>query len=425
MYDFEVPLQESSGKEHKNKISIARLAGMSAYTLGLSFMWNSLHPIVLPAVLLHLVPLEAKNSYLGGLTFLGMLLAMFIQPISGAASDHWRSRWGRRRPLALLGTLLDFVFLGLLAWSKNIWVLLLGYVGLQITSNTAQGPLQALVPDRVPREQLGRASGVKNLLDMGGVIIASVAAGRLLSPQDRYPTTVMLVVMGVLGLSAAITLLSAREESSLDGKENRHIQIREVFRPDLHSNRNYAWLIGSRFVFLMGVYGVQAFAQYYIQDVMRAANPVKATGDLMTALALMLVVAAPLGGWLADKIGARCVVKLASLVSAAGCFLLLLAHDLDGLVLFAGVLGAGIGLYLSSNWALASRLAPKTQAGKFLGLTNLATAGASAFSRLLGFPVDWLNNARPGAYAGYSALFVLGGVGALLSLILLARVRED
>lgn len=409
----------------EKKISFTRLIGMNTYTLGLSFMWNSLHPIVLPAVLLHLVPMESKNSYLGGLTFLGMLLAMFVQPVSGAASDHWRSRWGRRRPLALLGTLLDFVFLGLLAWSKNIWVLLLGYVGLQITSNTAQGPLQALVPDRVPREQLGRASGLKNLLDMAGVIIASVAAGRLLSPQDRYPTTVMLVVMGVLALSTAVTLLTTREESSLGRDENKRFQIREVFQPDFHSNRNYAWLIGSRFVFLMGIYGVQAFAQYYIQDVMRVANPVKATGDLMTALALMLVVAAPLGGWLADKFGARKVVKLASLISAAGCFLLLNAHDLDGLVLFAGVLGAGIGLYLSSNWALASRLAPKQQAGKFLGLTNLATAGASAFSRLLGFPVDWLNNAYPGAYMGYSGLFVLGGIGALLSLILLARVRAD
>ena len=157
---------------------------------------------------------------------------------------------------------------------------------------------------------------------------------------------------------------------------------------------------------------------------MQVANPVKATGDLMTALALMLVIAAPLGGWLADKIGARRVVQAASLISAAGCFLLLEAHDLDSLVLFAGVLGAGIGLYLSSNWALASRLAPRAQAGKFLGLTNLATAGASAFSRLLGFPVDWLNHAHPGAFWGYSGLFILGGIGALLSLILLARVRD-
>ncbi len=93
-------------KAPEKRITFAKLVGMNTYTLGLSFMWNSLHPIVLPAVLLHLVPMETKNSYLGGLTFLGMLLAMFVQPISGAASDHWRSRWGRRRPLALLGTLL-------------------------------------------------------------------------------------------------------------------------------------------------------------------------------------------------------------------------------------------------------------------------------------------------------------------------------
>ncbi|MDK2981637.1 MAG: hypothetical protein PWQ55_1984 [Chloroflexota bacterium] len=407
------------------KISFIHLIGLNTYTLGLSFMWNSLHPIVLPAVLLHLVPAQTKNSYLGGLTFVGMLLAMFVQPISGAASDHWRSRWGRRRPLALLGTLLDFVFLGLLAWSKNIWVLLLGYVGLQVTSNTAQGPLQALVPDRVPHEQLGRASGVKNLLDVGGVILASLAAGRLLSPQDRYPTTVMLVVMGVLALSTAITLLTAREDSSASEGAREPFDLRAIFRLDLGANRNFVWLIASRFVFLMGVYGVQAFAQYYIQDVMQAPNPVKATGDLMTALALMLVVAAALGGWLADRIGARCVVQIASVISGAGCFLLLMARDLDGLVVFAGVLGAGIGLYLSANWALASRLAPKAQAGRFLGLTNLATAGASAFSRLLGFPVDWLNNAYPGAFMGYFGLFALGGIGALVSLTLLARVRED
>ncbi len=409
----------------QKNLSLPKLLGLNSYWLGLSFMWNSLHPIVLPAVLLHLVPQTAKNSYLGGLTFLGMLLAMFVQPVSGAASDQWRSRWGKRRPLALLGTLLDFVFLGLLAWSKNIWVLLLGYIGLQITSNTAQGPLQALIPDRVPRDQLGRASGVKNLMDMGGVIIASIAAGRLLSPQDRYPTTIMLVVMVVLALSAAITFITADEEPSLEMGSKPRFNFRDVFRMDVQVNRNFTWLIASRFVFLMGVYGVQAFAQYYIQDVMQVANPVKATGDLMAALAIMLVVCALLGGWLADRHGARRVIVLASLVSAAGCFLLLNAHDLTSLVLYAGVLGAGIGLYLTSNWALASRLAPKEQAGKFLGLTNLATAGASAFSRLLGFPLDWLNSARPGEFMGYSGLFVLGGIGALLSLILLARVKES
>ena len=36
---------------------------------------------------------------------------------------------------------------------------------------------------------------------------------------------------------------------------------------------------------------------------MQAANPVKATGDLMAALAVALVACALLGGWLTDRFG--------------------------------------------------------------------------------------------------------------------------
>ena len=132
------------------KASLGKLLSINTYWLGHSFMWNSLHPIILPAILLHLVPEAMKNSYLGLLTFAGLLLAMVIQPISGAASDSWRSSWGRRRPLGLAGTLFDFVFLALLAWSGSILAVIIGYVGLQIASNTAHGPMQGLIPDEVP-----------------------------------------------------------------------------------------------------------------------------------------------------------------------------------------------------------------------------------------------------------------------------------
>jgi len=393
--------------------------------LGLSFMWNSLHPIILPAILLHLVPESMKNSYLGVLTFVGLILAMVIQPISGAASDNWRSRWGRRRPLALVGTLLDFIFLALLAWSGNILVVFIGYIGLQIVSNVAHGPMQGLIPDLVPDDQMGAASGVKNLMDMGGLIAASLAAGSLLSPDDRYPTTIMLVVMGVLALSAAVTFLTAREQptSELKKKEN-HLSFKEIFRINLAGNRNYFLLIGSRFVFLIGIYGVQTFAQYFIRDVMQAENPIQATGDLMAALAVALVLCSLVGGWLSDRIGARRVVALASIIAAAGSFLLIFANDLTSMTLYAGVLGAGIGLYLTSNWALASRLAPKAEAGKFLGLTNLATAGAAALSKLSGIVIDMANNAAPGRFLGYYGLFFFGGMFALLSLVLLYRVED-
>ncbi|HUV16069.1 MAG TPA: MFS transporter, partial [Pelolinea sp.] len=392
------------------KLSLDKLLAINIYWVGLSFMWNSLHPIILPAVLIYLVPESMKNSYLGVLTFAGLILAMVIQPISGAASDNWRSRWGRRRPLALIGTLLDFIFLALLAWSGNIFVVIIGYIGLQTASNIAHGPMQGLIPDMVPDEQMGAASGLKNLMDMGGLIIASLAAGNLLSPNDRYPTTIMLVVMAVLAVSSAVTFLTTREKPTSEERKNHNqLSLKEIFRVDFSGNRNYFRLIASRFIFLIGIYGVQTFAQYYIRDVMQAPNPVKATGDLMAALALSLVACSLIGGWLTDRIGARKVVAMASVIAAAGSFLLILAKDLTAMTLYASVLGAGIGFYLTSNWAFASKLAPKEESGKFLGLTNLATAGASALSKLGGIPIDIANNAFPGRFLGYSGLFFLGG----------------
>jgi MFS family permease len=95
--------------------SLGKILVLNAYWIGLSFKWNALHPIILPAILLNFVPETQKNTYLGALTFAGLLLAMVVQPVAGAVSDGWRSRWGRRRPLMAGATLFDILFLGLLA----------------------------------------------------------------------------------------------------------------------------------------------------------------------------------------------------------------------------------------------------------------------------------------------------------------------
>jgi len=82
------------------------------------------------------------------------------------------------------------------------------------------------------------------------------------------------------------------------------------------------------------------------------------------------------------------------------------------------VLGVGIGLFLTANWTLANSLAPIAEAGTFLGLTNLATAGAGAASRLEGPLIDLLNAARPGAFWGYAMLFSVCAACALLAMLL-------
>ena len=410
------------------RVSFGDLFTLNAYWLGLSFMWNSLHVIVLPAVLWHLVPETQKNTYLGLLTFVGLVIAMFLQPVAGALSDRWASRWGRRRPLIFLGTAFDFIFLALLGWAGGLGWLVAGYIGLQLTSNVAHGALQGLLPDRVPSGQLGRASGIKNLMDMAGLVAASLLVGRLLSPEERHPVGVMALVSLILAAGAAITLLGAREtpshESAATSASNVFDSLREVFRVDIRAHGNYWWLIVSRFAFLLSVYGIQTFAQYYVRDVLAAPNPVQLTGDLLAAITLALIAFALAGGWLSDRFGRKRLLIIASGLSAAGCLLMLLARTPTTLLLFGSVLGAGVGLFLTANWALANDLAPVGEAGKFLGLTNLATAGAAAAGRLEGPLIDLLNNAQPGAFWGYTMLFAFGAVCAAVSALLVRRVTE-
>lgn len=396
---------------------------LNAAWVGLSFLWNSLHVIILPAALLTFVPESQKNTYLGLLTFAGLLIAALVQPVAGALSDGSATRWGRRRPWIALGTAADLVFLGVLGWAAGLPGLAVGYLGLQVTSNLAHGPLQGLLPDRVPRDQLGVASGIKNLCDMGALVVAALVVGRLMPPAPQPPLAAVGVVALVLTVSTAVTVAGVREAPAR-GDPGAGRSWRTALRVEWRAEPRYAWLIASRFAFLLGIYGIQAFAQYYVRDVLAAPNPAQVTGDLLAAITLALVAFTVAGGWLCDRFGRRRMQVLASGISAVGCLLLLAARTPALLLGFGAVLGAGIGLFLTANWALAAELAPEAEAGKFLGLTNLATAGSGALGRLQGPAIDALNAAAPGAWWGYAEVFVFGAVCVLVSAALLAKVTE-
>jgi MFS family permease len=405
------------------KLNVVQLLILNASWAGLSFMWSSIHPILLPAVLLNYVPDAKKNTYLGLLTFAGLIIALILQPITGALSDGWTSRFGRRRPLAVLGTSFDFVFLAILAWSGSLMGLFIGYVGLQFSSNVAHGPMQGLLPDRVPRSQMGVASSLRTFMDMLSLVAATLLAGRLLNPITRDPGPILLVVMSVLAVAASITFFAVNEEPALKYERPDWTSLRRTFQINLRENSSYWWLIAGRLLFLVGIYGVQTFAQYYLQDVLRVADPPKQTGDLLAVLTMTMIILVLLAGWMADKYGAKHILLIGTFVAAGGMLLMLFASDMRGLIIFGSVLGAGIGLFLTSNWALANSLAPQQEAGKYLGLTNVATAGAAALSRLEGPVLDWLNGTWPEAWIGYRALFIFGALCMLLSVFFLRKIH--
>jgi MFS family permease len=129
-------------------------------------------------------------------------------------------------------------------------------------------------------------------------------------------------------------------------------------------------------------------------------------------------------GMLSDRFGRKRLNVLAGAVAAGGVFALVFVRDVSALYLLGGIIGMATGIFVSVNWALATDLIPSAEAGKYLGLSNLATAGAGAVSRLGGPLIDGLNALRPGEYLGYPALFVLASASTLLGTLLMLRIRE-
>jgi MFS family permease len=93
-------------------------------------------------------------------------------------------------------------------------------------------------------------------------------------------------------------------------------------------------------------------------------------------------------------------------------------------VIYVGgsIVGLAAGLFTTANWAMGTDLAPREEAGHYLGVSNLAGAGAGVVGASLGGPMaDYLNGFRPGL--GYFAIFGCYGLLFVLSTVSLLGVR--
>jgi MFS family permease len=97
-------------------------------------------------------------------------------------------------------------------------------------------------------------------------------------------------------------------------------------------------------------------------------------------------------------------------------------------VIYAGgcLIGIGGGLFYTANWALGTDLVPKAEAGRYLGISNLAGAGAGAIGAYIGGPIaDTVSRLAPQVPGvGYMLLFAIYGALFLFSSLVLFKVNQ-
>jgi len=420
----------NTGVEAKvNRFGRVDYIKITIFGFGLTALWQSLHIIILPLRLLDFVPEALKNTYLGYLTFTGLILAMAVQPIAGAISDRSGFSWGRRRPYILLGTVLLILLLPGVSLAGSYIAIFAIYCLLQVNSNTAQGPYQAFIPDLVPGRRRGLASGVKSLLEvLGGITLMYPIAVFM----DRYSTgegvSWLWLALGapaivLLGATLA-TLLTVKERPGTGGPRLPLLPtLYKSFKINVRTNRDFVWFLVSRLLILMAFATLQTFALYFLRDVVGVASPATATAKFsIVAVAGMLAAAYP-AGRLSDRVGRRPIVVASGLLAALGIALIFLfQHNYMLIVLFGGLVGISFGAFMSTNWALATDLVVKGEEARYLGLVNLATAGGAALARLIGPVIDFFNAYSPGL--GYSVMLLACFIYFLVGSLLVMKIKK-
>jgi MFS family permease len=396
------------------------LFGISVFWLALSMLFDGVNTLVLPFLLLRVTGETTKATTLGLLTFVGLLIGMLIQPIAGAWSDGLRPRWGRRGAIAI-GLLLILAALAFFGFSRSLLTLFVGYILLQVAASIAQAAQQGFIPDLVPQQWRGTASGVKGLMDLGGALIGFVLLGQLL--RGEQVGLALLAIAATLLAAFALTLVLAREPRYAAGPTLPRVSILEAFRLDLRRHRAFAWLVVSRFLFLLGTYAVGRFLLYFVADRLRLdpGRAAEQAGSLLGGLALLTVLGAAPAGWAADRIGRVQLMLVGSGLSALGTLLLIGAASAVQIFLFGGLMALGSAAFAGANWAFTADLAPPAEAARFFGLANIGTAGAAAAAGLFGPLIDWANDRTPGM--GYTALFVAAALAFVASAVTVRRIR--
>jgi Na+/melibiose symporter-like transporter len=400
---------------------------INIFGFALNAIWNPMSTHLLPLIVLGIVAGSHKNTYLGIITVIGLLLAMVVQPLAGAVSDRTNLKWGRRKPFILAGSIAAVIFLLLLGKVDSVIAVLVIYCLLQIATNTAQGPWQGYIPDMVPENKRGLASGVKSLIEILGAIGGIYFVGMLVSwSSEQAENPGIFISLGLLALVMVIcmliTIFTVREWPIEKKIETPLIQsLRNTFKIDIKNDRSFIYFLISRLIFLLPLLVLRTFGLYYISDISEITNPTAAIADLTITIGIFLVIAVYPAGYLADRIGRKIIVIISGLIGAVGVGIMIFFHSYVWILVGGAFIGIANGSFMSASWAMATDLVNKGEEARYMGLTNLATAGAGIVAAISGPAIDWINEMATGL--GYQIILGVCILLLLASTMLVLKVR--
>lgn len=365
---------------------------------------------------------------LGTMNSVGCVFALFSNVIFGALSDITRSRFGKRTPWIVAGGLITAAGYVLAFSSAQLVGIVAGWCIVQVGVNMMIAPAVAVLSDRIPENVRGTFSAF-----YGGAQIVGSSAGTFLGSKFiENMGTGFAIGAALFAVTGIVTVLiwprersSAASVASVESSDaTAKLDVKQLLRsfiPPTKNCRDFYLALMGRLLLILGWNMISGYQLYILQKYCGlSVKDSAATISTMSVISMVvLIVTSIVSGPLSDRLQRRkVIVAIGSVIIAIGVAIPYFMPNALGMMLFAGIGGAGYGIYIAVDQALNVDVLPsQEEAGKDLGILNLAnTVGQVLAPAVVGAIVL--------ATGSYAALFPIAVVAVLLGAVFIMLIRR-
>lgn len=185
------------------KLNTRRTVLVGMAFLSICTFWQ-MYEAIIPLILKH--TFHVNDTFSGVIMALDNVLALFMLPLFGSLSDRTNSRFGRRTPYILIGTVASCLFMLLIPVADQMgvfWMFLTALMLVLVSMSIYRSPAVALMPDLTPKPLRSKGNAIINLMGAVGGMITLVLI-QLLVPKDTTRPNYLPLFASV----AAIMLLA-------------------------------------------------------------------------------------------------------------------------------------------------------------------------------------------------------------------------
>lgn len=414
--DFGPPLLDAPRPSPSvpKRVGVALFLG-GALWIGPFFANNA---VLLPARLEQIAP-DDKVALVAILAITGSVVAMIANIFFGAFSDLTRSRFGRRAPWMILGSVGASASLFALSATDSPELVIAWWMLFQFFLNAIAAPLLATLADRIPAARRGTYSAVYGVGIIVGVFGSQIAA----SGFTTNPVAGMVIFAVVVLLAGPLVALIAPERSNRDDpRETFSLKMlgRNFLFPT-RGARDYYFALSGKLLFVVGTYSITGYQLFILTDYMglslaEAGGTIAIMGLIQLGTALVF---GAISGPISDRLGRRkpLVIGSAFVVAAASLFPFFIAESW-AMIVYALVAGIGSGVYNSVDQALNTDVLPDPDnAAKDLGILNMANTGG----QILG---PGLTSGIVGLASSFGPVFIVAAIFTGASALLIQPIKS-